>query len=215
MTLIIDGVPVREEDRPEVPSLKAEHAEATRRALVDSARELFAQRSFAEVPIEEIVRRARVTRGALYHHFQDKTDLFRAVFEAVEEELGRRVATKAMRVSDPAKHLEAGCLAFIDECADPAIQRIVLLDGPSVLGWEAWRELDLNYGLGQLVMAIQAAIEGGHVERQPVEPLAHLLLGALNEGALTIAHADNPDRARRQVRAAMARLLRGLAPAPS
>ncbi len=205
-------MPVREEEGPEARSLKAEHAEATRQALVDSARELFAQRSFAEVPIEEIVRQARVTRGALYHHFRDKTDLFRAVFEAIEEELGQRVGLKALKASDPAKVLEIGCLAFIDECADPAVQRIVLLDGPSVLGWKVWRELDLNYGLGQLVLAVQASMDAGQVERQPVEPLAHLLLGALNEGALTIAHAANPDRTRRQVRAAMARLLRGLAP---
>jgi AcrR family transcriptional regulator len=203
-------MPVREEEARGVRSLKAEHAEATRQALVDSARELFAQRGYAEVPIEEIVRRARVTRGALYHHFRDKADLFRAVFVSVEEELGERVGAKALKASDPAKLLEAGCLAFIDECADPAVQRIVMLDGPSVLGWEAWRELDLNYGLGQLVTAIQVSMDGGHVEPQPIEPLAHLLLGALNEGALTIAHADNPDRARREVRASMARLLAGL-----
>ena len=202
-------MPVREEEQG-VRSLKAEHAEATRQALVKSARELFAQRGYAAVPIEEIVRRARVTRGALYHHFRDKSDLFRAVFEGVEEELGTRVGEKALSVSDPAKHLEAGCLAFIDESADPAVQRIVLLDGPVVLGWETWRELDLNFGLGQLVMALESAMEGGLIQRQPVEPLAHLLLGALSEGALTIAHADNPDRARREVRAGMKRLLEGL-----
>ena len=210
---MIGVMAVREEEQPrEVRGLKAEHAEATRDALIASARRLFARRGYADVPIEEIVRRARVTRGALYHHFRDKADLFRAVFERAEEKLTTRVAAEAMRVGGPGKELEAGCLAFIDECTDPAVQRIVLLDGPVVLGWETWREIDFNFGLGQLTAAIRLAMEGGQVERQPVEPLAHLLLGALNEGALAIAHADDPDRVRRDVRAAMGHMLAGLAP---
>src|SRR3954454_7388179 len=197
---------------PAVKSLKVEHAEATRRALIDSARALFARRGYAAVSIEEIVRRARVTRGALYHHFEDKSDLFRAVFESVQLDLGRRLMEAAARRRDPAKPLAAGCHAWLDACAEPHVQRIVLLDGPAVLGWEAWHKSDMNFGLEMLRQSIEAAMEGGAVVRQPVEPLSHLLLGALNGGGLAIARSPDPARARREMRKAMDRLLEGLAP---
>jgi AcrR family transcriptional regulator len=196
----------------DVKSLKAEHAEATRAALVSSARALFAERGYAAVSIEQIVRRARVTRGALYHHFEDKEDLFRAVFESVQQDLGRALMAAANSRRDTAKHLEAGCHAFLDACTEPDVQRIVLLDGPSVLGWERWHELDVNFGLEMLRRSIEAAIEGGLVRRQPVEPLSHLLFGALNGAGLEIARAADPDAARREMRRAMDRLLEGLRP---
>jgi AcrR family transcriptional regulator len=196
----------------EAKSLKAEHAEATRAALVSSARSLFAQRGYAAVSIEEIVRRARVTRGALYHHFEDKSDLFRAVFESVQQDLARRLMDAASSQPDVSKHLEIGCHAFLDACAEPDVQRIVLLDGPAVLGWEAWHESDVNFGLELLQRSIEAAIEGGAVARQPVGPLSHLLLGALNGSGLEIARSSDPARARREMRKALDRLLAGLRP---
>ena len=196
----------------DVKSLKAEHAEATRAALVASARALFAERGYAAVSIEEIVRRARVTRGALYHHFEDKEDLFRAVFESVQRDLGRQLMAAANARRDPAKHLEAGCHAFLDACTEPDVQRIVLLDGLAVLGWERWHELDVNFGLGMLQRSIEAAMNGGAVRPQPVEPLSHLLLGAINGAGLEIARASDSDGARREMRRAMDRLLEGLRP---
>jgi AcrR family transcriptional regulator len=196
----------------EAKSLKAEHAEATRAALVSSARSLFAQRGYAAVSIEEIVRRARVTRGALYHHFEDKSDLFSAVFESVQQDLAQRLMKAASSQPDTSKHLEIGCHAFLDACAEPDVQRIVLLDGPAVLGWEAWHESDVNFGLELLQRSIEAAIEGGAVARQPVEPLSHLLLGALNGSGLEIARSSDPARARREMRKALDRLLAGLRP---
>jgi AcrR family transcriptional regulator len=196
----------------ETKSLKAEHAEATRAALVSSARALFAQRGYAAVSIEEIVRRARVTRGALYHHFEDKSDLFRAVFENVQQDLAQHLLEAAGSQPDTARHLEIGCHAFLDACAEPDVQRIVLLDGPAVLGWEAWHESDVNFGLELLQRSIEAAIEGGVVARQPVEPLSHVLLGALNGAGLEIARSSDPVRARREMRKALDRLLAGLRP---
>jgi AcrR family transcriptional regulator len=196
----------------EVKTLKEEHAEATRAALVASARALFAERGYAAVSIEEIVRRARVTRGALYHHFEDKADLFRAVFEAVQTDLAQRLRDAASAQPDVARHLEVGCHAFLDACTEPDVQRIVLLDGPAVLGWEAWHESDVNFGLELLQLSIQAAIEGGTVEKQPVAPLSHMLLGALNGSGLEIARARDPARARREMRKALDRLLAGLRP---
>jgi AcrR family transcriptional regulator len=196
----------------EAKSLKAEHAEATRAALVSSARALFAERGYAAVSIEEIVRRARVTRGALYHHFDDKSDLFRAVFESVQQDLAKRLMQAASSQPDEAKHLEIGCHAFLDACTEPDVQRIVLLDGPAVLGWEAWHESDVNFGLEMLQRSIETAMEGGSVERQPVVPLSHLLLGALNGSGLEIARSSDPARARREMRKALDRLLAGLEP---
>ena len=179
---------------------------------MSSARALFARRGYAAVSIEEIVRRARVTRGALYHHFEDKADLFGAAFESVQRDLADQLVKAAMAQPDPAKHLAVGCHAFLDACTKPDVQRIVLLDGPAVLGWEAWHESDVNFGLGLLRRSIEAGIEGGTVRRQPVEPLSHLLLGALNGAGLEIARAGDPRRARREMGKALDRLLTGLAP---
>jgi AcrR family transcriptional regulator len=194
------------------PSRKAEQSEATRAALVAAARRLFAARGFAAVGTEEIVRAAGVTRGALYHHFDGKEDLFRAAYEDVERELVERVATDAATARDPLQALQAGAQAFLDACEDPAVQRIALIDAPSVLGWEQWREIDLKYGFGLLHGALEAAMEAGLIERQPVRTLAHLLLGALDEAALLVARADDDGQTRREVGQSLTRLLNALRP---
>src|SRR5215469_8264858 len=123
-------------------SLRAQRSQETRDALIETARRLFAERGYSEVGTEEIVRAAGVTRGALYHHFAGKTQLFEAVYEQVERELVEDIAaTVATSASDPLDALRAGANAFLEACEDPAIQRIALLDAPSVLGWERWREV--------------------------------------------------------------------------
>jgi AcrR family transcriptional regulator len=193
-----------------VKTRREEHSEATRAALVEAARELFAERGYAAVATEEIVRRARVTRGALYHHFKDKQELFRAVYAEVQDEIADRIRDVAAAEPRAEKHLEVGCEAFLDACLDPAVQRIVLLDAPSVLGWETWHELDERHALGMIRMSLDVAMGEGYLERQPTGPLAHLLLGALNEAALAIARADDVERARTEVGASLARLLEGL-----
>lgn len=194
------------------PTRKAERSEATRRTLIGVAREMFAQRGYADAPIEEIVRRAQVTRGALYHHFADKRDLFRAVYEDVEEDFAQRLGATVMAEPDPARHLQVGCDAFLDACLEPAMQRIALLDAPSVLGWEAWKEVESRYGLALVVAALTGAIEAGVVEPQPVEPLARLLLGALNEAGLSIARAGDVAAARAEMGETLGRLLQALGP---
>jgi AcrR family transcriptional regulator len=193
-----------------VKSRKEERSEATRAALLEAARELFAERGYTAVPTEEIVGRARVTRGALYHHFEDKRDLFRAVYEDLERELAERLTAAAAAERRPERHLEVGCEAFLDACLEPAVQRIVLTDGPAVLGWELWREIDAQYGLGLVRTALEMAMEGGYIARQPVTPLAHLVLGALNEAGLYIARARDVKKARGEVGASVRRLLDGL-----
>lgn len=189
---------------------KAEQSEGTRRALLDTARALFAARGYAETATEEIVQRAGVTRGALYHHFRDKEDLFRAVYEDLERELAEKIAAAAMTKADVWDQMLAGAEAFLDACLEPAVQRIALLDAPSVLGWEAWREIGSRYGLGLLKAVLQAAMDAGVIDRRPVEPLAHMLLGAIDEAAMVLARAEDPERARTEVGATVARVLEGL-----
>jgi AcrR family transcriptional regulator len=178
---------------------QAERSSATRRALLDAGRELFAARGFAGAGQEEIVERAGVTRGALAHHFGTKQGLFRAVVEAVEVELTEHIATAAMRGDDPVAVLRLGCLAFLDAALDPAVRRIVLLDAPAVLGWQAWREIDTTYGLGLVAEVLEHCMEAGLVAPRPVQPLAHILLAALNEAAMLVANADDPVATRIEV----------------
>jgi len=186
---------------------------ATREKLLAAARELFAARGYAAVGTEEIVRAAGVTRGALYHQFHGKEQLFEAVFEALEAETTQRIAEGAFAAgsADPRETLRAGARQFLAVCAEPEVERIALLDAPAVLGWERWREIGMRYGLGIVVAVLQAGIDAGTIAPQPVTPMAHLLLGALDEGAMYVARASDPDTARAEVEAIMDRLIDGLA----
>src|SRR5918999_4564612 len=138
-----------------------ERSEATRARLMAVARELFAKRGYAGVGTEEIVRRAKVTRGALYHHFRDKRDLFRAVHEQHEQELVERIGAAMQGVDDPFEVLVTGTRAFLDACMEPAMIRIALIDAPAVLGWEEWREIGARYGLGLVTAGPQGAMGAG------------------------------------------------------
>ena len=200
-----------EEGASATPTAKSEQSDATRTALLAVARELFAERGYAAVGTEEIVRSACVTRGALYYHFAGKKDLFQAVYEDVERQLVERTAQSAgSSAGDPLHELHTGVQAFLDACEDPGVQRIALLDAPSVLGWEKWREIGQQYGLGLVQGALQAAMDAGLIDPQPVGPLAHLLMGAIDEGAMLVARADDGGQTREQVGASVARILEAL-----
>jgi AcrR family transcriptional regulator len=187
-------------------------SEATRGLLVTAARRLFGARGYASVGTEEIVRAAGVTRGALYHQFRDKADLFAAVAEQVEAEIMEQVVAGAGAAADPVEELRTGMRLFLDACADPEVERIILLDAPAVLGWEGWRDLAGRYGLGLVQLALQAAIDAGAIIPQPVVPLAHVLVGALDECALYVARAQDPDMARQDCTAILDRILRSITP---
>ena len=193
-----------------VKNRKAEQSEATRNALIEAARGLFSERGYAGVSTEEIVQAAGVTRGALYHHFRDKQDLFTEVVERLEQELLERVATAAMDEPDPWKQQIVAVGAFLDGCLDPAVQRVILIDAPSVLGLAAWREIEARYGLALVRTGLQSMVDAGLIEDQPLEPLSHMLLGAMAEAGLLIAHADDAEAARREVGESLVRLLAGL-----
>lgn len=184
--------------------------EATREALVVAARELFVTQGYFATGTEEIVARAGVgTRGALYHHFADKRALFEAVFEAVEIDLLARAVPTAT-ATDTWDVLVAGLQGFLTAALEPEVQRIILVDGPAVLGWNEWRELEAKYGIGAIEAALVVAMDEGTIARQPPRELAHLILAVLDEAALLIAHSDEPEVARVNASAALGQLLAGL-----
>ena len=193
---------------------KAERSEATRAALVGAAEALFAERGFADTPTEALVKAAGVTRGALYHHFTDKADLFRAVYEGLEQRMIVQVEDAVAGLTEPIAVLHRGTEAFLDACLDPAVQRIVLLEGPTVLGWEAWRQIDMAYGLGMVTAVLELAMQTGVIRPAPVEALAHILLGGLNEGAMLMASSPDPDAARQRTGEALRAVIDGLAQQP-
>jgi len=184
-----------------------ERSDTTRAALVAAATELFAERGYHGTPADLVVRRAGVSSGALYHHFGDKRGLFRAAFEAVERSLAERVAAAARAGGDPWQRLELGVAEYLRACGEPEVRRIVLLDGPSVLGWEEWRAIDAAHHLRPLAAALAASMRAGLIERRPPEPLARVLLGGLTEAGL--AAAADAEAARRAVRWILSRLRRG------
>jgi len=188
--------------------------EETRARLVETARELFAARGYAGVSMEQVCTRAEVTRGALYHHFAGKDDLFRAVCEQVAAAVTGQVVLAVRDTPDAWTRLRSGCRAFLDACTDQGVRQILLTDAPSVLGWASFRELDARHGLGLLRAGIQAAMDQGSIEPGPVDALAHLLVAALDEAAMLIGRAASPDTARREATLVLDRILAGIAGSP-
>jgi AcrR family transcriptional regulator len=192
------------------PGRREAEALATRTALIQAATTLFAERGYAEVGTEEIVARAKVTRGALYHHFRDKRDLFRASYRAVEDDLIERIAARMQGARDPFETMTAGMRAFLDGFEDPAVKQVALTDAPVVLGWREWREIGDEHGLGMTRAALQAAVDQGILRPIAVEPMAHLLIAALSEAVFVIANSKHPRKARAEVETALTELLEGL-----
>jgi AcrR family transcriptional regulator len=192
-------------------SAVAQRSEATRAALIEAARRLFVDKGYFATGTEEIVSEAKVgTRGALYHHFEGKQALFRAVFEAVENDLVTVAGNDG--VADGAlDRLKAGLLGFLEAAASrPDVQQVLLIDGPAVLGWQEWRDLEEKFGLGTIRALLDQALAEGAIAPQPLDALAHILLAAVDEAALYIANASDPSTAKREAITAMDRLLGGI-----
>jgi AcrR family transcriptional regulator len=191
---------------------QAERTEATRATLIAAARRLFTERGYDGVGAEEIVRAAGVTRGALYHHFGGKPGLLEAAYEQLEAESTERVARIVLgsELESPLEAMKAGIEAFLDECAEPELQRIALHDAPAVLGWDRWREIAAANGLGLIEASLSAAIDAGEIRQLPVKPMAHLLLGALDEAAMLVARSDDP-ASRTEVTAVLLAMLESFA----
>jgi AcrR family transcriptional regulator len=184
---------------------------ATRERLLAASRELFGDRGYEATSIEAVLERSHVARGALYHHFQSKSQLFDAVAEEVFVEIADQTAAAARGGADPLERLRAGSHAWLQMALDPHVQRIALLDPPTVLGWLRWRELDEQYTLGGLRASFRHLAGEGRIPDGEGELLAYMLLAALNEAALFIAYADDQQAALETGRAAIDTLLDRLA----
>lgn len=190
-------------------STRAEQRAATRRTLLAEGRRRFAADGYHDVVLAEVAGAVGVTKGAAYHHFGSKAGLFRAVVREVQQELGERVAEAAERHEGPWEQLRAGCRAFLAAGSDPAVRRVLLVDAPTVLGWDEWRLMDEDSSARHLTEALTALVDAGVIPDQPVEPLSRLLSGAMNEAALWLARSTDP-RALEQTERALDRLLNGL-----
>lgn len=194
---------------------QAERREATRAALIAAGRDLFGRDGYEAVSSERIVAAAGVTRGALYHHFDGKRGLFAAVFEEVEAEVVAAVDLSELAEATPLEALLAAVDRFLELATEADTQRIALIDGPAVLGWEAWHEVEARHGLALIEGALAAAMEAGEIRVLPVPELSLMLLGAFIEAALLLARASDQDAARKRAGEAMRALIEGLRAQPS
>ncbi len=181
----------------------------TREALVGAARELFGTQGYAATSTEEIVEHAGVTKGALYHHFTDKEQLFRSVYERVQHEVSDRAVAEFLQ-PDAWEALIAGCRLWVAAHDDPGVRQIVLIDARGVLGWETARSIETRFSTVALRGALRKAMNAGAIERQPLRPLAFMLIGALSEACLYMADADDPEVARAEIGALIVALLSGM-----
>ena len=190
-----------------------ERSEATTSEVIAAARKLFAEAGYAATSLDAIAAAAGMTKGAIYHHFPSKQEVFRAVYEQERQRLSEMEQAAYSRKRDPWDGFIAACLAFLEASADPEVQRITLLDAPGALGWETIREMFVRDDLRTMVAALEAAMAAGRLRKRPVEPIAHLLHGAMGESAMLIAHAKDQRAALRTASAEVRRLLEAVASA--
>ena len=190
---------------------QAERSAATVEAIAAAARKLFAQKGFEATSIDEIAARAGVAKGAVYHHFASKEDVFALVLDTVQGELAALPPPPpSRRLASPVDFIADSILRYLLAASEPAVKRILLVDGPAAVGWQKWREIDAKY-FGATARAAVAAALGGTPNEREVDALAHLLLGAVMEAALVCATAPDPKKTARELTAALKRMLRGLA----
>jgi AcrR family transcriptional regulator len=190
-----------------------ERSAASLAKLMAAARSLFRADGYAATSVDEITRQAQLTKGAFYHHFTDKKAIFQAVFEEAEHQLQADI--KAACAHDDAwTMLKSGCLAFLDLMMDAGTQRLLLREGPAVLGWDAWRDVCARHSLGLISGGIRAAMKSGQIRPRPTEPLAATIYGALTEAARYLAQLDDPVAALPGVRAEIELMLGALLTQP-
>lgn len=187
-----------------------EETAITIQTLIEVARTHFTERGYADAALEEIVQEAGLTRGALYHHFGNKKGLFQAVLDTVQKEVAERVETQAATSADVWEQLILGCRAFITAAVEPRNKRIMLLDGPAVLGWEEWRRMDEQNSMRLLRAQLQFMQQQGELRQVAVDALTHMLSGAMNEAALWIAQAAQEEQAYEESMSVISMLLEGL-----
>jgi AcrR family transcriptional regulator len=193
-----------------VPGKRVAQGRATRGQLIEVATSLFAERGYEGTSIEAVLAAAGVSRGALYHHFAGKEALFTAVLETISERITVEITEAVRDCTDPVDAMHTGALAWIDMAGDPVIQRVMLVDAPSVLGWEQWRAMDEGRTVGAMRVMLQAVSDSGRLPQKLVEPFSHMILAALDEAAMVVARAPDSRAAVAEGRQAVEELLNRL-----
>ncbi len=183
--------------------------EKTKKSLIETARKLFVH-GYESISTPEVAQSSGVTRGALYHHFSNKRDLFEAVVETIAEEISQKIDRSAEKAADPIEAIISGSHEFVEVCLQPDIRKIFLEDAPSILGWKRWREIDARHGLGSLKAGLRACVEAGYIESDQVDSVAHLISGALNEAAFLFAEKDTPNRLKQETLTQIDRMIYAL-----
>ncbi len=197
-----------------VRSRRVDNIESTRQALVDSALELFTRRGYAGTSLDAIVKRARVTKGALYHHFSGKQALFEAAFDLVETAAMNRLTAVVDGEGSAWQRAMDGIQAYVRVCLEPSYQRIVIHEAPVVMGWERWREAEEQFSFGLVRATVEALVDAGEIEPLPVEVTARVLFGALSAGAETIAGSADPKKAAADVTRTIVAVMEGMRRTP-
>jgi AcrR family transcriptional regulator len=188
----VNGPPVAER-----PNRNVARGEATRGQLIAIAMRMFAERGYEDTSIEAVLREAGVSRGSLYHHFASKEALFEAVAEALETSVGEQTLAAAAGAEGPVEAMRAASVAWIRLAGDPVVRRILLIDGPAVLGWERWRAMEEHHALGGIKMVLGIIADQGKVRPELVDTFAYVLLASVNEVALLVARSDDKEAAMR------------------
>ncbi|MED4754843.1 TetR/AcrR family transcriptional regulator [Brevibacillus choshinensis] len=188
---------------------KEEQKKATIRKLTEVARVYFSDQGYADASMEDMVKEAGLTRGALYHHFGSKEGLFHAVLEMVQTEVAERVETEAAKSEDMWEQLLLGCHAFVSAAIESPNRRIMLIDGPSVLGWETWRKMNQQNSMRLLHDQLQLMKEYGYLKPVSITSLTHLLSGAMNEAILWVCQMPDQQQALVEATSSLTLMLEG------
>jgi AcrR family transcriptional regulator len=194
----------------DVKSRREEYAETTRAAILDAATARFTADGFAGTTVDQVAEAARVTKGAVYHHFRDKAELLEAAFVQMEERLVVTVAAATEGIDDPWEEFARGVDAFLEACLEPGFRRIALEEAPAVLGWARWKDIEERYFLGLMVASLDGLARAGLIRVPPGDLTARMLLAAISEAGLAVAAADDPDEERTRVGVLVGQLVRGL-----
>jgi AcrR family transcriptional regulator len=200
---------------PKVPSVpgasrRQQYSASTKRALVEVAEGLFTDQGYANTSLDQIVGGARVTKGALYHHFSGKQALFEAAFDAVETGAVARMSVAVDGDGSAWDRAMAGIHAYVSVCLDPSYQRIVIHEAPVVMGWERWREAEEHFSYGLVRATVESLVDAGEIEPLPVEVTARVLFGALSAGAETIAGSPDPKKTAADVTKTITTVMTGM-----
>lgn len=194
----------------DVKRRREEYAELTRDAILEAATERFSADGFAGTTVDAVAEAARVTKGAVYHHFKDKAELLEATFVRMEEQLVSSVVAAVEGVADPWDEFARGVDAFLEACLEPRFRRIALEEAPVALGWARWKKIEEDYFLGMMVASLDALAADDLIRIPPGDLTARMVLAAVSEAGLALSVAEDPDAERARAHTLVMRLVAGL-----